>query len=170
MKNKNSAAFAAQSAVIAAMYIALTYFLQPISFSGGQFRLSEALTLLPVLTPAAVPGLTIGCLISNFSSPYGIIDIVLGTAATLLSSILVRKTKNIRFKNLPLLSAVFPVIFNAVCVGASITIMNPTGNTLVLFLTTAGSIALSESAVCFLLGVPLCRAIEKTNILNIKDR
>ena len=65
---KKTTVFLVQAAVIAALYAALTLFLAPISFSGNQFRVAEALTLLPVITPAAIPGLAIGCIIGNITS------------------------------------------------------------------------------------------------------
>lgn len=163
---KKSTAFLAQAAVIAAIYAVLTVCLQPLSFGAGQFRLSEALTLLPVLTPAAVPGLAVGCFISNLASPFGIIDVILGTAATLAAALMSRLTRNIRIKNLPFLSAVFPVIFNALAVGTSIAVMNDGGFTLAVFAVNALSVAVGEAAVCFAAGLPVCRILEKTKIFD----
>ena len=73
-----------EGAMIAALYVALTYFSRLLGLADGavQFRLSELLTVLPAFTPAAVSGLTIGCLIANLGSPYGIADIISGTVAT----------------------------------------------------------------------------------------
>lgn len=166
MKNNKSTIYLAQAAVIAAMYAALTYFLEPISFSGNQFRLSEAFTILPVLTPAAIPGLTIGCLLANISSPYGIVDIICGTSATLMAAICTRASRNLRFKNIPFLSAVFPVVFNGIIVGAEISALATGGFTWSLFLMTAISVSIGEIVVCFLLGLPLCAALEKTKIFQ----
>ncbi len=167
MKNK-STAYLTQAAVIAAVYTLLTYLLEPLSFAGGQLRISEVLTILPVLTPAAVPALAVGCFISNLASPFGVIDIVLGTAATLISAILSGLTKNIRFKGFPLLSAVFPVIFNALAVGTSIAVMNSGGFTWGIFTVNALSVALSEAVVCFAAGLPLFKILEKTKIFSDK--
>ena len=90
---KKTTVFLVQAAVIAALYAALTLFLAPISFSGNQFRVAEALTLLPVITPAAIPGLAVGCIIGNITSPYGIVDIIFGTCATLLAAVCTRLTR-----------------------------------------------------------------------------
>ena len=78
------------SALIAALYAALTLAFQPISYGAVQFRISEALTLLPVLFPQAVPGLTLGCLISNLFNPMGatVYDVVFGTLATLIAAVI----------------------------------------------------------------------------------
>lgn len=166
---KSKAQSAAETAVIAAMYAALTLCLQPISFGGAQLRISEALTLLPVLTPAAVPALAVGCLISNFASPFGIFDIVFGTFATLAAALLSRFTRNVRIKDVPVLSAVFPVLFNGISVGASIALMNDGGFTFGVFAVNALTVALGEAVVCFALGLPLCRILEKRNLFDNKE-
>ena len=81
-----------EGAMIAALYVALTYFSRLLGLADGavQFRLSELLTVLPAFTPAAIPGLTIGCLIANLGSPYGIADIISGTLATFLAALCTR--------------------------------------------------------------------------------
>ena len=117
--------YTVQGALIAAVYAALTYAVAPLSFGATQFRISEALTILPVFTPAAIPGLAIGCVIANIGSPFGPIDIVLGTLATLLAALMTRLTRNIRFKNIPLLSLIFPTLFNGIIIGAEIMMFTP---------------------------------------------
>lgn len=86
MKTENKVRFLALSAVIAALYAVLTYAAAAVNLAYGpfQFRFSEALTVLPAFTPAAIPGLAVGCLLSNLASPLGIVDWVFGTLATLL--------------------------------------------------------------------------------------
>jgi len=99
MKTKNSdkkVAFMAQGAMIAAIYVALMVPFAPISYGPVQFRVSEALAVLPYFTPAAVPGVTLGCLLSNFfiGAPWP--DVVFGTLATLVGAVAsyrVRKNK-----------------------------------------------------------------------------
>ena len=99
------------SAVIAALYAALTLLLAPISYGPIQLRLSEALTVLPILLPQAVPGLFVGCLIANLYTGM-LTDIVFGSLATLLAAI---GTYLLRKK--PVLAAACPVISNGVIVG-----------------------------------------------------
>lgn len=84
--NRNKLNYLVQGAVIAALYAALTYVAGAVGLAYGnvQFRFSEALTVLAAFTPAAIPGLTIGCFLGNLGSPYGMVDIICGTAATLL--------------------------------------------------------------------------------------
>ena len=86
MRTVSKVRFLAQGAVIAALYAVLTYLAAAMNLAYGpvQFRFSEALTVLPVFTPAAIPGLALGCFLSNLASPLGIVDWVFGTAATCL--------------------------------------------------------------------------------------
>ena len=99
------------SAVIAALYAALTLLLAPLSFGPLQLRLSEAMTLLPVVLPQAIPGLFVGCLIANLYTGM-ITDIIFGSLATLIAAV---GTYLLRKK--PLLAAACPVLSNAIIVG-----------------------------------------------------
>ena len=69
--------YVVKAAVIAAIYAGLTYFaaMLNVAYMGVQFRFSEALTILAAFSPAAIPGLTIGCFLGNITSPYGIVDV-----------------------------------------------------------------------------------------------
>ncbi|MFQ9511156.1 MAG: QueT transporter family protein [Lachnospiraceae bacterium] len=78
----------AYGAMIAAIYVALTVPFQPIAFGPIQFRVSEVLCILPFFTPAAIPGLFIGCLLSNFLCGAVIYDVIFGSMATLIGAIL----------------------------------------------------------------------------------
>lgn len=83
-------------AAIAAIYVVLTIMLRPISYGAIQFRISEALCILPFFTPAAIPGVFIGCLLSNFLGGAVIIDVIFGSLATLIGAVgsyLVRRHK-----------------------------------------------------------------------------
>ena len=75
------------SAVIAAVYVVLTMVFAPIGFGPIQFRISEALTVLPFFTPAAIPGLFLGCLIANLLGSAVVLDVVFGSLATLIGAI-----------------------------------------------------------------------------------
>ena len=99
------------SAVIAALYAAMTLLLAPISYGPIQLRLSEAMTLLPMLLPQAIPGLFVGCLIANLYTGM-LTDIIFGSLATLLAAV---GTYLLRRK--PFLAASCPVISNGVIVG-----------------------------------------------------
>ena len=111
MKNKNLL-FMTQAAMIAAIYVALTYLFAPISFSEIQIRIAEALTILPVFTPAAVPGLFIGCLIGNTVSGALLPDIICGSLATLIGAFFTWKLRNAH----PFLAPVPPIVANTLVV------------------------------------------------------
>ena len=111
MKNKN-VAFLAQGAMIAAIYVALTYVFAPFSFGEIQVRISEALTILPVFTPAAIPGLFIGCLIGNTVGGALLPDIIFGSLATLVGAFLTRKLRGAH----PFLAPIPPIVANALVV------------------------------------------------------
>ena len=102
------------SAVIAALYAALTLLLAPISYGPIQLRLSEALTLLPMLLPQAVPGLFVGCLIANLYTGM-LTDIIFGSLATLVAAI---GTYLLRKK--PLLAAACLIVANGLIVGLTL--------------------------------------------------
>lgn len=149
--------------MIAAGYTVLTLLAMMLNLAYGpvQFRFSEALTVLPVLTPAAVPGLAVGCLLSNLWSSMGALDIIFGTAATLLAALTTYMVRNIRVKGIPILAPLPPVLFNALIVGVEITIVSPGGFVFPAFLANALSVGLGELAVCYVLGLPLLVALEK---------
>jgi uncharacterized membrane protein len=103
--------YMAQGALIAALYVVLTMIFASISFSQVQVRIAEALTILPVFTPAAIPGLFIGCLLGNSLGGAVIVDIIAGSIATLIGAIgtrMLRKT--------PYLAVLPPIIANALIV------------------------------------------------------
>ncbi len=159
----------AQGAMIAAIYAAATYLsaVFGIAYGNLQFRFSEALTILSVFTPAAVPGLTIGCILGNISSPFGVWDVVFGSLATLLAAISARALRNIKIKGFPILSLLMPVIFNAIIVGAELTFLLPAQTpSLALFAVSALEVGAGELVVCLAGGIPLFYAIRKTNIFK----
>ena len=87
-ERKSTTLFLAQGAIIAAMYVALTLIFAPISFGAIQVRIAEALTILPLFTPAAIPGLFIGCLIANGLGGGILLDVIFGSIATLIGAAL----------------------------------------------------------------------------------
>lgn len=104
--------FLVQAALIAAAYTALTYSGFAFAYGPIQFRYSEALIAFAALTPAAVPGLTIGCVLSNLgSAQLGIYDIVFGSLATLLAALFAYLFRKIRVRGMPLLSLAGNVVF-----------------------------------------------------------
>lgn len=119
MSTSKRVRFLALGAVIAGLYAVLTYVAAAMNLAYGavQFRFSEALTVLPVFTPAAVPGLALGCFIANLASPLGVVDWVFGTGATLLAGIGTWLVRDVKVKGVPVLAPLPPVIANVVLVG-----------------------------------------------------
>ena len=140
------------SAVIAALYAALTLLLAPISYGPIQLRLSEAMTLLPMVLPLAVPGLFVGCLIANLYTGM-LTDIVFGSLATLLAAI---GTYLLRKK--PILAAACPIIANGVIVGLLLSL----SANLPLALTMA-EVALGELGAV-LVGFVILSALKRARI------
>ena len=93
MKNKN-VAFMTQAAMIAAIYVVLTYVFAPFSFGEVQIRIAEALTILPVFTPAAIPGLFVGCIVGNILGGAILPDIIFGSIATLIGAFFTYQLRN----------------------------------------------------------------------------
>jgi uncharacterized membrane protein len=157
-----------QGALIAAIYAALTYLASifGIAYGSIQFRFSEALTILPVLTPAAIPGLTVGCLIANIASPYPA-DMLFGTLATLLASVATRALRKITVRGIPVLSPLAPVIFNALIIGAEISLFMPEGITFAGFAYSALTVGAGELVVCYALGIPLMLLLKRKPIGKI---
>ncbi|MBO5230007.1 MAG: QueT transporter family protein [Clostridia bacterium] len=167
--NRKKLTHLAQGAMIAAIYAAATYLsaVFGVAYGNLQFRFSEALSILSVFTPAAVPGLTIGCILGNISSPFGVWDIIFGSLATLLAAISARALRNVKIKGFPFLSLLMPVVFNALIIGAEITFLMPAQTpSLALFAVSALEVGAGELAVCLAGGIPLFYAIRKTNIFK----
>ena len=103
MKNRKSTVFIVKSAVIAALYAIMTVVISPLSYGMVQCRFSESLIMLCAFTPAAIPGLTVGCLVANIFS-FNPVDMICGTTATLyrrLSDISFARSKLAVFRGLP---------------------------------------------------------------------
>ncbi len=170
MKTSKQVRFLAQGAVIAALYTALTYAAAAVNLAYGpvQFRFSEALTVLPAFTPAAIPGLALGCFLSNLASPLGIVDWIFGTLATLLAALGTRAVSGIRVKGVPVLAPLPPVISNTVIVGLEVACLSEAGSfawsnfSWAAFGSGALSVGLGELAVCYALGLPLMIALQKS--------
>lgn len=163
---KQKTNFIVKSAFIGALYAVLTIALGPISFGnlGIEFRISEALTILPVFTFAAVPGLFCGCIIANLVgmafSGLGIVDVVFGSLATLIAAVLSYFLRNKKIKGFPLLSFLPPVLSNAIIIGLELKIILP--DVFPSFIYAFFIIGIGELGTVFILGVPLYYIISKT--------
>lgn len=157
------------AAVIGAVYAALTM-INPLAYGPIQFRVSEVLCILPFFLPISAVGLTIGCVISNLIGPYGIIDIVFGSLATLLAGlctaligIRARKSGKTGW-GVCIAVCLMPVVFNAPIVGTVLAYASLAANTLEGSFWRAaaiygGQVGLGEAVVMLVLGLPALRYI-----------
>ncbi len=156
--NKSSKSLA-KAGIISAIYVALTLALYPLSFGAFQVRVSESLTLLPLIFPESIIGLSVGCLISNFFG-NGVLDIVFGTFATFLSAVLTYIcTKKIKSDWAKIaVGGIFPIILNAVII--PFTFLAITEQPIVYFIT-AFQIFIGQFLSVYLIGSPLYFIIKK---------
>jgi uncharacterized membrane protein len=149
-KSRKTTRYIVTAALIAALYAVLTTVFHPLSYGYGQVRISEIMTVLPFFTPAAVPGLFIGCIIANIASPLGPVDIAIGSCATLLAAFLSRRMPSKWLVPLP------PVICNGLIVGAELHFL--IGAPLLLAML---SVAAGEAVACYAGGIPFMLALGK---------
>ena len=158
-----------RAGVIAALYVALTYAFAPVAFGVLQVRPAEALTLLPLFFPEAIPALYVGCLLANLASPFLVYDLTIGPLVTLaaavctyLTGVLLKKVQGRGGAALKVgLGGVFPVLMNAFVIPAVIVFLCSTGEdaTLAAYWTSFASFLLSEGVWVYALGIPLCAFI-----------
>lgn len=162
--------FLAQAGLIAALYTVLSLILQPLSYGPIQLRVSEALSILPVFTSAAVPGLTVGCLLTNLfglttgANLAGAWDVLFGTAATLLAALFTRAFRKQTIGTLPVLSTVPPVLINAVVIGLELTLTQFAVFSVGLFAFNALTVALGQFAACTVFGLLLHATLRRFNL------
>ena len=148
-------------AMIGALYLTLCHaqnLLLPESTSFAiQFRAAEALCVLAFFTPAAIPGLAIGCLVFNITFAAALpLDWLVGSLASLSAAALMWATRNIRFRGYPLLGLLMPALTNAIAVGWELDVYIGGG-----FWINAFYVALGELIVMLTLGTVLLRILEK---------
>ncbi|MGV8123644.1 MAG: QueT transporter family protein [Candidatus Xenobiia bacterium LiM19] len=146
--------YMAAAAMIAALYAVLTLALEPLSYGPVQCRISEALTVLPVFSPAAVPGLFVGCFIANLMGPNGLPDVICGSLCTLLAA-----SGTYHFRRRPALALLFPVLVNAFGISAYLSILARTP-----FWYTFVSILTGETLAVYGLGLLLIHILKKSGI------
>lgn len=146
MKRTN---FLVQAGLIGAIYAVLTIVFAPISYGQIQVRIAEVMTVLPMFTPAAIPGLFVGCIIANIFGGGGMIDIVFGSLATLFAAYLSYKMPKRWMVPIP------PIIVNGIVVGF---ILNYVLG--LPLLITMGWVTLGQMVACYGLGYPLILILE----------
>ena len=161
---RNKTRFLAQGAMIAALYAGLTYmqnFLIPGSATWAiQFRASEALCVLALFTPAAIPGLTVGCVLFNLTFAGSLpLDVPLGGLATLLAVGGMYALRNVKIKGYPFLAMLLPALTNAFLVGWELSVYIGGG-----FWLNALYVAIGEAAVLLTLGTALYYALRSRGL------
>ena len=152
LKQRKYTRFLAQAAVIAAVYVVLTVVFAPFSFSEVQVRISEALTILPVFTAAAVPGLTVGCLLGNIVGGAPLPDVVFGTLATLIGAVGTRMLRSWK----PAAAILPPIVANMVIIPFVLRYAYDLELPIPLMMVTVG---LGEVISCGVLGLLLYKAL-----------
>ncbi len=160
MKNRKKIQEIAISAIVAATYVVLTFLASALGLASGaiQIRLSEALTILPIFTPYAIPGLFVGCLLANILTGCVLWDIILGSLATLAGAVftyLLRKRK--------LLATIPPILANTIVVPLVLMYFYKLEGVYLYFALTVFA---GEVISCGVLGTFLRKALEKRNIIN----
>ena len=153
-------------AVTAALYAALTIITAPFAFGAVQFRIAEALCVLPFFIPQTAWGLFIGCLLSNILSG-NVFDILFGSLATLLAALCIARLG--KKKKSAFLACLMPVVFNACIIGAVITCAyegKKLFESIGLFAVNALWVGIGEAAVMLVIGYPFLRLIEKRKLLS----
>ncbi|MFA6866178.1 MAG: QueT transporter family protein [Clostridia bacterium] len=167
MKKKYNVAtiFIAKTGIIAALYAVLTIAFAPISYGAIQCRVSEAMTLLPLFFVEAIPGLIIGCLISNIFSGV-LMDMVFGTLATAIASVLTFYIgKWIKGKGKPFIAGIPPVLANAFILPIMWKYFTPDGG---FYWFNMATVAAGQIIAVYLLGIPLYFALNKRFDFKIK--
>ncbi len=170
MKKESRLTTMTTAALIAALYAALTLVLPVASFGPVQLRLAEMLTILPVFTPAAVPGLTLGCAIANAvgvatgANIAGVWDIFVGSAATLLAALVTFALRNVTVKGYPVFSTLPPVLFNAVLIGGELSVVLFGGWDAVTMTITMLQVAAGQVVPCIGGGLVLYRLLNRSNL------
>ncbi|MDO9099844.1 MAG: QueT transporter family protein [Caldisericota bacterium] len=172
--NRRTTVQLSRAAVIAALYVLLTMTppFSAISYGPVQFRLGEALVLLPFILDEAVLGIVVGCLVANLFSPFGLIDVICGTAVTGVAALLTRRLRRTRR---PWLSVIPPILLNGLVVSLYVAVLSapqaatlPAGSSLgatlgfivqhvswKLYVPVAISVLAGEAVVTIILGLPV---------------
>ena len=147
--------------IVAAVYAAVTISQAAIGFGPIQFRVAEALNLLAFFNPIFVPGIVLGVFTANIFSPYGVLDMVFGTAATYIALMLILQTK--RLTNSLFLASLWPTIINAIIIPMVFLTYGGVAITMASFLPFAASVALGQFTVVTVFGYTFCRILIAKN-------
>jgi uncharacterized membrane protein len=165
MKNYSITKRLCRAGIIASLYTVLTYVFAPFAFGPFQIRPAEALCILALIYPEAIPALAVGCALSNLFSPFALYDVSIGSLTTLLA-VFVSYLVGANLKNVPLkifVGGLPPVLFNAFVIPFVIVFLcGDSGNAAsvwIAYFTYVGSFLLTQSVWVYALGTPLYLAI-----------
>ncbi|MGM9941456.1 MAG: QueT transporter family protein [Bulleidia sp.] len=167
---KNTQTFA-KVAMIAAIYTVVSLVLAPFSYGNIQVRIAEALTMLPLIYRPSIAGVTLGCFLTNLIgammgvNPTGMIDAVVGTAATLLAALMTYQLRDCKVAGIPVWSILMPVIFNFFFVGMELSVLFFEGNMWMGLLIMGTEVAIGE-LISVIVGYFLVRALARTGIFE----
>lgn len=150
----------ALNGIVAGLYAAVTILTASFAYGNIQFRIAEALCVLVVLEPSLTVGLTLGCLIANLFSTVSVLDIIIGTAATLLACLLAKNIRKAWLVPVPF------VLCNAVLVGAMLAWVLAPETFWMSFLIFGSEVLAGEAAVLYILGVPLLLFFRRTGLMD----
>lgn len=141
----------AGNAILAALYAVITLVIAPIGYGAVQFRISELLNFAAWMSPAYIPGIAAGCFLANLASPFGLVDMIFGTTATILACTMMSRTKN------PWLASLWPTVF---CLFIGLEFLILYGPQWVFAWETL-TIMVSEFIISTVIGVPLLKLLQK---------
>lgn len=160
------------AAMIAAIYVAVSLVLAPITYGSLQVRIAEALTVLPLVFIPSIPGLIVGCLLTNLFgillgfNPLGMMDLIFGTLATGLAAVCTYYLREQRIKGIPVLALAMPVVFNFVIVGFELAYVFMPNELMMGWLINGIYVAIGE-VISVTLGYILLVLLQKKNILKL---
>ena len=158
-------------AIIAAIYTVVSLVLAPFSFDAVQIRISECLTILPLIYKPSIYALGIGCFLTNIlgvltgTNPLGFVDAIVGTTATVLAAYVTYKYRDKKIKGFPLISVLSPVVFNFIFIGIELAYLYMPDNFIVGTITMGTSVAIGE-LVSAIIGYFVVKGLEVRNIFK----
>ena len=163
--------------MIGSIYVAVSLVIPFIQFSSMQFRIAEIMNIFPLFSKRYIPGVTLGCIITNFIGAYmgvnvlGYLDIFVGGLATFISLYLVYLFRKIKICNLPILSVMMPVVINALFIGAELAYVFMPNEFYLGLLINGFQIFVSQFIVCVILGLLLYNKLkDKKFIYKIEEK
>jgi uncharacterized membrane protein len=168
----NKVRFITTTAMIAALYTAMSFAIPALSFSQIQIRFAEILCLLPLISKKSIYGLVLGCFLTNLLGAMlginllGYLDAIIGTFATFIAAYMTYKFRNIRWFRLPILSSLMPVIFNGLIIGFELAFVFMPKNILLGTIINGSYVAIGEFVAVTIIGLFVYRMLEERKLIE----